>query len=247
MPERDFEELIGELRDLGRAYAVPEARDQRQAVRARLARPAPRRHRARFYLSAVVAALVLAVAAISPARAAVLDAVGGLLRVAGIELRDPSAEQPERALPASPSPLPAQATAELADARAKALFPVVVPEKLGSPDRVLLADPDKNGAPRVVTQIFRGGTVRFDQFDGRVDPVFLKTAPDGQWVEGVGEVAVWLAAPHPITYVDRDGVSRDETARLAGPSLIWSTGSVTYRLEGLATLEEASEVARSVR
>ncbi|BCJ40822.1 hypothetical protein GCM10010168_48790 [Actinoplanes ianthinogenes] len=243
MSERDYEELVAELRDLGRAYVVPEALDQRQAVRARLARPAPRRHRARFYLSAVVAALVLAVAAISPARAAVLDAVGGLLRVAGIELRD----EPHGALPATPSPLPSQEAAGLAQARARAAFPVVVPEKLGSPDRVLLADPDKNGAPRVVTLLYRGGTVRFDQFDGMVDPVFLKTAPDGQWVEGVGDVAVWLAAPHPVRYVDRDGVTRTETARLAGPSLIWTTGSVTYRLEGLATLEEASEVARSVR
>ncbi|WIM94163.1 hypothetical protein ACTOB_006164 [Actinoplanes oblitus] len=128
-----------------------------------------------------------------------------------------------------------------------ATFPVAVPAKVGSPDRVLIADPDKNGAPRVVTLVYRGGTVRFDQFDGMVDPVFLKTAPDGQWVEGVGDVAVRLTAPHPITYVDEGGVTRTETARLAGPALIGSSRTVTYRLEGFATLEEASEVARSVR
>jgi hypothetical protein len=244
VPEQEFEELITELRELGRAYVVPEALDQRQAVRARLARPAPRRRRVRFYLSAVIAALVVAVAVISPARAAVVDAVGGLLRAAGIELRR---DEPHDALPATPSPLPSQGEVELAEARRVALFPIVVPEKLGSPERVLIADPDKNGAPRVVSQVYRGGSVRFDQFDGSLEPVFVKTAPDGQWVEGVGDFAVWLATPHPVSYIDRDGVTRVATSRLSGPVLVWADGSVTYRLEGLSTLEEASEVARSVR
>ncbi|KUL35242.1 hypothetical protein [Actinoplanes awajinensis] len=243
MPEPEFDELITELRELGRSYAVPEALDQRTAVRRRLARTAPRRHRGRFYLSAVIAALVLAVAALSPARAAVIDAVGGLLRAAGVELRR---DGPPGALPVTPSPLPSEASVDLAEAKRRAKFPIVAPDVLGSPDRVLLADPDPDGAPRVVSLVYRSGTVRFDQFDGTLEPVFMKTAPDAQWVE-IGDSAVWLPAAHPVTYIGRDGVSRTETARLAGPTLIWATGSVTYRLEGLATLEEASEVARSVR
>jgi hypothetical protein len=243
VPDQEFEELIAELRDLGRAYVVPEPVDQRAAVRRRLTRPAPRRHRARFYLSAIIAALVVAVAVISPARAAVVDAVGGLLHAAGIELRR---EQPHEALPATPSPLPSGENTDLAEAKRRALFPVAVPGTLGSPDRVVIADSDKNGAPRVVSLVYRGGTVRFDQFDGTLEPVFLKTAPNAEWVT-LGDVAIWLSASHPVTYVGRDGVTRTETARLAGPTLIWATGSVTYRLEGLPTLEEALVVARSVR
>jgi hypothetical protein len=53
--------------------------------------------------------------------------------------------------------------------------------------------------------------------------------------------------PHPVTRVGRDGVPRTETARLAGPTLVWATDTVTYRLEGITTLEEAIAVAGSVR
>ncbi len=240
MSEREFDGLIEELRELGRAYAVPEAIDQRQAVRRRLARPASRRHRAGFYLSAIVAALVVAVVAISPARATVVDA---FRRIAGIELRQERSPEP---LPATPSPIPSIRDADLDTARRTALFPVMSPAVLGSPDRVLLADSDKNDAPRVVSLVYRGGTVRFDQFDGTLEPAFLKTAPNAEWVT-LGDGAAWLPEPHPVTYVGRDGVARTETAHLAGPTLIWATGGVTYRLEGLTTLDEALTVARSVR
>ena len=57
---------------------------------------------------------------------------------------------------------------------------------------------------------------------------------------------MWLPGPHPVTYVDRKGIERTETARLAGPTLIWATGTVTYRLEGLPTLKEARAVALSL-
>ncbi|WP_436529339.1 hypothetical protein [Actinoplanes sp. HUAS TT8] len=240
MSDHEFNELVAELRELGRSYPVPEAMDQREAVRRRLARPAPRRHRARFYLSAIVAALVIAVAAISPARATV---VGAILRLAGVEVRQ---DQPRGPLPATPSPIPSVRSADLDEARRVALFPVGVPDALGSPDRVLLADSDKNGGPRVVSLLYRDGTVRFDQFDGALDPVFLKATTNAEWVT-LGDGALWLSEPHPVTYVGRDGVSRTETAHLAGPTLIWVNGSVTYRLEGLTTLEEALTVARSVR
>ncbi len=250
MPEREFDDLVAELRDLGRAYVVPEAMDQRAAVRRRLARPAPRRHRARFYLSAVIAALVVAVAAISPARATVIDA---FRRVAGFELRHgapptvpPPTVPPATVPPATPSPIPSIRSVGLEEARRAALFPVTAPGVLGSPDRVLLLDPDGNGAPRVVSLVYRGGTVHFDQFDGTLEPAFMKTAPNAEWVT-LGDGAVWLPTSHPVTYVGRDGVARTGTARLAGPTLIWSSGPVSYRLEGLATLEEALVVARSVR
>jgi hypothetical protein len=99
----------------------------------------------------------------------------------------------------------------------------------------------------VVTLTYRGGTVSLDEFDGAVDLVFFKTAPDARWVE-VGAVSgIWLPGPHAVTYVDRDGVEHTASARLAGPTLIWVAGAVTYRLEGLATPEEARAAALSLR
>jgi hypothetical protein len=235
-PEPD--DLIAELRDLGARLSVPPAVDQRGAVRARLAHPAPRRRRVRPLVAALAAALAVSIALVAPARAAVVEVIGDLLRVAGVEI---SREQPHQALPATPSALPS--------ASASAAFPIGVPAGLGEPDEVVGSDPDENGRPRVVTLVYRGGTVRLDEFDGRLDTTFFKTSPDARWVDPWGSVtgAAWLPGPHPVTYVGRDGRERTETARLAGPTLIWATTDVTYRLEGIGTLEEAIVVARSVR
>jgi hypothetical protein len=240
VPEDD---LIDELRELGSRLSVPEPVDQRTAVRNRLTQPQRARPRVRRWVLAVVAAVVGTVVVVAPARAAVVGAVGDLLRVAGIEVRR---EPDPGGLPAHPSPLPSQRSAALDEAARVALFPLREPSALGPPDQVLLADPDATGAPRVVTLTYLGGTVRFDQFDGAVSPIFLKTAPDAQWIQVGLESGIWLPAPHPVTYVGRDGLEHTAAARLSGPTLIWSAGDVAYRLEGFSTLEEALAVALSV-
>ncbi|MCA2214176.1 hypothetical protein [Jidongwangia harbinensis] len=244
MSERPDDDLAGELRALGARLDVPEPVDQRSAVRARLARPVRRRHRTRWWTASAVAAILGTVAAVAPARAAVVDAVEGLLRVTGIEVR--RGPVPDD-LPSGPSPLPSLRSTGLVEARRIALFPVLVPAALGAPDQVLPADPDRNGAPRVVTLTYRGGAVRLDQFDGAPAPAYFKSAPAAHWTTVRDGPAIWLPGPHPVTYVDRDRVERTETARLAAPTLVWSAGGVTYRLEGLPTLAEAQEVAVSLR
>ncbi|BCJ52222.1 hypothetical protein Asp14428_36970 [Actinoplanes sp. NBRC 14428] len=241
MPEDDA--LIAELRALEPWLDTGEPADRRAAVRARLvARPARIRHRKRW-IAAAVAALAGAVIAVSPARAAVVDAVDGVLRIVGIEVRAGGPGE----LPPRPDPLPSRGPVTLAQARAAAQFPVVVPAALGVPDRVELADPDAGGAPRVVTMTFRGGAVRFDQFDGSVSPAFLKSSGEARWTEVGGSTAIWLPGPHAVTYVDRAGQERTATGRLAAPTLIWSTGTVTYRLEGIATLAGATAVAGDLK
>lgn len=236
------DELIAELRGLATFLEVPDAADQRAAVRDRLRRSV-RQRRLRRWIAAVVAAVAGTVVAVTPARAAVVDVVGDLLRAAGIEVRQESAPLPDR-----PSPLPSLRTTALDEARRVALFPVRAPVALGEPDRVQLADQDATGAPRVVTLIYRGGAVRLDQFDGRAEFSFLKTAPDAEPVIlGTDVLGAWLPEPHAVTYVGRDGRQRTETARLATPTLIWIDGAVTYRLEGLTDLDEARRVALSLR
>jgi hypothetical protein len=241
MPDHHDDDLAAELRALGAWLTVPEPADQRAAVRARLTRRT-RRRGLRWWTASAVAALVGTVAAVAPARAAVVDAVEGLLRVGGIEVR----QEPRTDLPATPSPLPSVRTVALDEARRMARFPVRVPAALGAPEEVVVADPDDTDAPRVVTLTYRGGAVRFDQFDGEASVAFLKAAPDARWI-GIGpDSGMWLPGPHPVSYVDRDGAGHTETARLAGPTLIWSSGAVTYRLEGLATSAEAQTVALSL-
>ena len=124
---------------------------------------------------------------------------------------------------------------------------MAVPAALGPPESVIVADPDPGGSPRLVTLVYRGGGVRLDQFDGGLDPGFLKSASDAEWTQVAAGTALWLPTSHPVTYVDRGGVAHTEAARLAGPTLVWSAGAVTYRLEGVATLAEARTIAASLR
>jgi hypothetical protein len=243
VPETHDEDLVAELRELSSWIETPEPADQRAAVRARLTRPA-RRRPWKAWVAAGAAALIGTVAAVAPARAAVLDAVGEVLRVAGIEVRRDAAPPP---VPATPSPLPSVGAVSLAEARQAVPFTLKAPAELGEPDQVVLSDPDQNGVPRVVTLIYRGGAVRFDQFDGRLEPAFVKSAPAAEYVEFGTGMGVWLPGPHPVTYIDRHGVERTGTARLAGPTLIWSDGLRTYRLEGLSSSAEAKGVASSLK
>ena len=231
------DDLIAELRALGDHLDVPPARDQRAAVRAGIARRKKTR-RWRLWLIGVLVSVAAAIGAVEPARATVVSAVGNLLRVAGIEVRTGPVTLPSSP---SPSPLPFEGATTLDAARRAVRFPLRVPAALGEPREVTIAD----GA-RVVTFAYRDGRVRLDQCDGTIDPIFLKQAPDARWVDVGADLGLWLPAPHEVTYIDRNGVERSVTARLAGPTLIWSHSVVTYRLEGIATLDEALEVARSL-
>ncbi|MGR6319503.1 hypothetical protein Q2K19_28390 [Micromonospora soli] len=236
-------DLERELRDLGAWLETPEPPDVAARVHARLARPAARRRRWRYWLAAAVAALL--VAALPPGRAAVADAVAGLLRFSGVVIgTSPVPVSPT----GTPSPLPGQRPAALDEAQRQVRFPIRVPAKLGPPERVLVADPDGAGTYRVATLVYRGGALRLDAFDGDLDLVFQKQAsrPGVEWVQVDGEFAVWVAGPHPVAYVDRTGAVRVETARLAASTLIWQGDGVSYRLEGDLTRDEAIAVARSL-
>jgi hypothetical protein len=235
------DDLIAELRALGDFLDVPAARDQRAAVRAGLARRRETR-RWRLWLVGVLVAVAAAIGGVEPARAAVVSAVGNLLRVAGIEVRTGPVALPPSPAPTSPGPLPFEQVTSLDAARRAVKFRLRVPAALGDPQEVTIAD-----TARVVTFVHRNGRVRLDQCDGTLDPIFLKQTPNAQWVDVGADAGLWLPTPHEVTYIDRDGAERTVTARLAGPTLIWSHSAVTYRLEGIATLAEALEVARSLR
>jgi RNA polymerase sigma factor (sigma-70 family) len=193
----------------------------------------------------VILAVVTAVV-VPPVRNAVADVIGSILRFGGIEV----SSSPAPSLLPTPSPIPSSVPADLRSARDRALFPVGVPAKLGTPSSVVLGDVDpSNGTPRVVTLFFRDGAVRLDEFDGHMSPDFAKKNATGsmEWVTVRGQYAIWLPEPHAIAYIDRAGLERVETARTAGPTLVWEVGAVTYRLEGIAARDDAIAIAESVR
>ena len=239
------DQLEAELRALGTSLVTPEPPDVRAAVRARLVhspsmvRPKPRLR----WLAAAAAVLALVLVVVPQGRAAVASAVSGVLRFAGVEVHK---GRPH--VQSLPSPLPSTRSTGLDEARRLAKFPISVPARLGVPDDVQTADPAPDGAPRVVSLLYHGGAVRLDEFDGELDIGFVKTQPDPDmlWVDLKGATALWLPHPHALAYVDRAGIRHEETARLAGPTLIWSNGRVSYRLEGGPTLPEAEAIANSL-
>jgi hypothetical protein len=61
-------------------------------------------------------------------------------------------------------------------------------------------------------------------------------------------VAYYLAGqPHQFFFRDPAGNIQPETLRLAGNTLLWQEGGVTYRLEAQVSLEEAVRIASSLR
>lgn len=214
------------------------------AVLDRLDEPAPRRPvlpptlLPRLVAAAVALLLALGVAmAVSPeVRAAVLD----FLRVGGVELNQaPPPVDPTETDVA----LPGERTVTLDQARDAANFPIRLPDALGDPTSVHLAD---GTPPRVVSLRYDG--VRIDEFEGSLAPMFQKFihAEDAVPTRVDGWQGVWLPRPHPVLYLDRDGTIREESARLAGTTLIWEQGGLTYRIEGDLTQAQALEIAESM-
>ncbi|SEC80251.1 hypothetical protein SAMN04489727_5145 [Amycolatopsis tolypomycina] len=230
--------LAAALRALGERLEVPPAPDVREAVLARL--PArPRRRPVVPRWAGIAAALLLVFAAAVTFSPAVRATVTDLLRFAGIELRtEPGPPVRGQGL------LPGERSVELAEARRLTAFPIGVPAALGPPDDVRVT-----GAPtRVVSLLYQGGTVRIDEFDGQLGPVFEKFLgmSGGRRVSVAGAPAIWIDRPHELMYVDRTGQWRTETARLSAQSLLWQRGAVTYRLEGAFAVEEALRIAATV-
>ncbi|WP_405432412.1 hypothetical protein [Micromonospora sp. NBC_00617] len=241
--DRRAGDLEAELRDLSAWLATPDAPDVTAGVRDRLVRGVRRRRRWRSYAAAALAALLVAV--LPPTRTAIAGALGEVLRFAGVSI----ATSPTPSLPTGePSPLPSQRTVGLDEARRAVRFPIRMPSTLGPPERALVADPDGAGACRVATLLYDGGRLRLDAFDGRLDLIFHKRTnrPEVTWTQVKGNFAIWVDGPHVVSYVDRSGLVRKETARLSASTLIWEEADVTYRLEGELSEAEALAIARSL-
>ena len=277
MPDRlDLED---ELVALGRALVIePPPDDLADAVLARLGRPlrvtpdderaatppepqgvgsttglpGPRTTRPgrRRLAWSVAAAVVLVLALIPPVRAAVLE----LLRIGGVIVR----EEPRPTTgtdtvtglgPSTGTRGPSGVTVSLDRAEQLLGAQIQVPAALGPPTSVVVAH---EGRVAELEWERPNGTTRLDVFAGSLSWGFLKTVWEAVTpVRVAAYEGVWLGAPHLIEWIDRDGRTHPEPARLAGPTLVWvvptAAGEVTYRLEGRATLADAVRVAESAR
>ena len=182
----------------------------------------------------VVGAVLLALLATPPVRAAVADwfGFGGLL----VETGRPGPDS-------APPPPAVTQDRSVQEAAASVDFPVSVPDELGAPDGVTVS-PDR----RLVSMSWSAGedgVVRLDQFDADLDFSLLKTTPDVFFATVDGNDALWFVEPHEVVLLEPDGTRRTESARLAGHTLVWLDDGTTLRLEGDLTQERAIEIAES--
>ena len=243
-------ELERELRALRVEW--PDTPDLAGTVVARLPNRPPRR---RFWLEwpawqvavAVGAVLVAVVMAVPPARSAVLDLLGfGSVRV--------EREEPRPSEFGSGLALGEPVTLETA--RRGVDFEVLVPEAVGPPDAVYVADnparvdlvyrprpglPSSGGVGLLVTELRAVAT-----------PLIEKTLGEATRIERLtvgGDPAFFITgADHGFAYLTPGGEPAFETQRLAGPTLLVERADgVLLRVEGRLTREEAVRIAESVR
>jgi len=221
---------------------------EREAPRGRLAARLRRDQAARPWgparaAAAVVAALVVAVAAVPPARSAVLDLLGLT-----------SGEEIVRAPAPAPVPRPGAerfglgTPTTLVAARAAVDFPVRVPARLGMPSSVHLS----RAVPGGMVSLAYGRDVVLSQFRGGATPYIRKLAGPGTRVRGVdvgGARGYFVSgAPPVVLFRDRSGRVVEGRPLLDGGSvLIWDAGGVAHRLELRGEIERALAIARSLR
>jgi hypothetical protein len=235
--DRELRTLALTLDDLGPAPDAVATAVLRRLDAEPAAAPAhpARRVPVRRRLAVAAVAIILALGLTPPVRAA----VGEWLGIGAVAVRpgpsQPSAEAP----PTASAGLSLGAAAELSG-----LTPAV-PPVLGPPDGV-----EVSADHRILSLTWGDGpgTLRLDQFADAISPVYVKTAVIGATATRLtvaGNDAWWFGAPHNLVLLDPDGSERTESARVAGPTLVWVDGDgVTFRLEG-AGRDRAVEIAES--
>jgi hypothetical protein len=237
-------ELELALRELGPQVAWPTTPDLAGAVRRRIeAEPARRFPARRLALAlAVLAAAVGAVLAVPPARTAILDWLG----IGGVEIRRVAE------LPAVPPDgrLVLGQRVTLENARRLAGHPVLVPDEEGfeRPNAVYV-DTTAPGSP--VALVYGPlGRPRLLVLEFRAAPLIEKALLGETRVEQLavdGARGLWIEGPrHEFFYRTGSGESMRDTQRLAGNTLLWTRGTLTLRIEGDLSKEEAIEVAESM-
>ena len=218
-----------------------------------------RRRRDRLVPVAVTALLlVIAVALASPQVRATAQE---FLHLRGIDIfRVPALPTLTPSAPPSRSDLFDGQRVSLAEARARAGFRLVVPAALGDPDEVYLsaiptgdrvtlvylAPPERPGT------LVPGVSAVIVEMRARLDTGFMaKIAGGATAIEEVsvnGGPGFWLAGePHFFFYRDATGTVRQETLRLAGNTLLWQQGDLTFRVEAQVSRDEALRIASSLR
>jgi hypothetical protein len=207
--------------------------------------------------------LVLALAALL-ILAAVVGAVGLGLPGLRIIFGDVPSPRPTSTAATSPSPLAPVGSSlglgtalPLAEVERVAGFDVVLPADpaMGPPDASYVAQGGRVAlvwaSDDALAEVARGVGLVLNEFRGTVDEgYYMKIVDSGTRLTRVtvdGSPGYWISGPpHFFFYIDPTGKSIDDSQRVVGDTLVWTTGDVTYRLETTLGMEAAIRLAESL-
>jgi hypothetical protein len=260
MPERDDDVVLalrhlGDRLDLPAADPVTSAVDRIRTLDAFPPQKWPLRQPSRggkrvLVVAAVAAAVAIAGVMAAPgSRDAVADWLGiGSVRVTYTgEIPDDTGHAYDLGSPVS-----------LADAADRATWPLAAPSGIGDPDGAFVGRPARSvtlvwAASAELPEVDESGIgLLIGAIPGVTDAgAVTKQATAGTTVElvRVGDSpAYWIAGdPHRLVVTDPDGLIVTDATRLAGNTLLWTDGDVTYRLESSLDRDQAVDLASDMR
>jgi hypothetical protein len=259
------------LADLGASLQFPPAPDLAAAVTARIEQgPAGALARRRWWpglagwrrLAVAGLAVLLLAAAVLVASPGTREAVARRLGLRGVGVQIGGPPPPTvTTAPGTRLDLGLGERVTLEEARRRVGFPVLVPGAAGfaRPDAVFVNQTVPAGGrvdlvyrarPGLPASSFTDAGLLITQFQGQVEPAFLKKVTGAGMVQSVavgGEPGYFFSGePHFFSYRDSSGQFREEQTRLAGNTLIWQRGDLTLRLEGNLPMKEALAIAESM-
>ena len=221
---------------------------------AKAIRPQPAPQRRRLWPALATAAVVLFAAAMIAAPGA-RRAVADFLGIGGVRI---TVDEP----PADPTPpgskLGLGERVTLAEAEARAAFPLRFPTTLGPPDAVYVAEAEGFDQVTFAYDPAEGLPAAPGHQEGLLLAQF-QGEPEGDYVKklifgdpAVDEVMVrgtrgiWVEGPHQISYIGPKGTLETDSTRLSAGALIWEEDGITYRLESDLSKREAVALAEAI-
>lgn len=257
MTKPSLEDLEASLRKQAATFHYPPTPDVVGAVKQRLdveSRRLSRRAPQLAWTMLIILFVLSLLLAVPQVRAGLLEFLQiGIVRIFPVAPTPTATSFPLTATPRPtttlvPSLMDLAGETTLDEAQTKAGFVIrlpTYPPDLGPPDKVFLQnlggsmlvlvwlEPDDSGQVRLSLHEFGKGTFA-EKF---MPKVIQATTVDGQ-------PAVWTEGPYLLQIRNGDHVTR---RLVEGHVLIWEVQDITYRLESALTLEEAVQIAESLR
>jgi hypothetical protein len=185
--------------------------------------------------------------------------VGTVLRIGAVRIGlapAPSATPAASPPYTGPVPTPLPSLLDLAgattldQARAQAGFPIrlpAYPPDLGAPRYVFLQDLNGPMVALVWVDPTHPGGVRLALFELSSNVYIYKSGATTVTETTVhGQRALWTQGPYVVQVIENGQVIYATRVLVNGHALIWTEGSITYRLETSASLDEAVKIAESL-